>query len=434
MNNRYKDRLLLFAAVLLGLGISTGRPIGMMAAAGMPLACLAPGTRKTSFHNAFAYYVGALWPMIPGLEAYWTSELLIPIVLWILSAILLSVPWVIAWTSAHVHCLWRAPLALMATIIPPLGIVGLASPLTGAGYLFPGTSWLGLAVVALVPGVALSTQILQLRHRVVVLFSIIGICTALSVGAVKLHSHDVKLPPGWIAVNTHFGDVTQPFQDFKAAQFIQEKAVEVSARVLIFPESVIPRWSQATEAFWWQSIADCRDRGKILAIGAGIPADTATAEAAVEKLRALESYDFKAALDALRSMRLSLPIGIPKAPPRTDLVDNTLLIMGADTGTFYQRVPVPIAMWRPFRRGSIPLRLGSPGVLTIDHQRAAVLICYEQMLTYPILASMLQNPTLIVGISNTFWVDRSTIPRYQRNALRAWAKLFGLAYLSAINS
>ena len=217
MNNRYRDRLLLFAAVLLGLGISTGRPIGMMAAAGMPLACLAPGTRKTSFHSAFAYYVGALWPMIPGLEAYWKSELLIPFVLWILSAILLSVPWAIAWTSAHVHCLWRAPLALLATIIPPLGIVGLASPLTGAGYLFPGTSWLGLAVVALVPGVALSTQILQLRHRVVVLFSIIGVCAALSVGAVKLHSHDVKLPPGWIAVNTHFGDVSPAFPRFQGS-------------------------------------------------------------------------------------------------------------------------------------------------------------------------------------------------------------------------
>ena len=154
----------------------------------------------------------------------------------------------------------------------------------------------------------------------------------------------------------------------------------------------------------------------------------------MEKLRTLKSYDFKAALDALRGMQPPLLIGIPNARPRTDLVDNTLLIMGAETRTFYQRVPVPIAMWRPFRRGSVPLRLGSPGVLTIDHQRAAVLICYEQMLTYPILASMLQNPTLIVGISNTFWVDRSTIRRYQRNALRAWAKLFGLAYLSAINS
>ena len=59
-----------------------------------------------------------------------------------------------------------------------------------------------------------------------------------------------SLLAGWIAVNTHFGDVRQPFRDFAAAQFIQQKAAESSARVLIFPESVVPRWSEATEVFW----------------------------------------------------------------------------------------------------------------------------------------------------------------------------------------
>ncbi len=101
---------------------------------------------------------------------------------------------------------------------------------------------------------------------------------------------------------------------------------------------------------------------------------------------------------------------------------------------FNQRVPVPVGMWRPFSKASVPLRLNAPGVLVIDHERAAVLICYEQMLTFPILASMLQHPTVIVGISNTFWVDHTTIPRYQANAVRAWAKLFRLPYLLAVNS
>ena len=111
-----------------------------------------------------------------------------------------------------------------------------------------------------------------------------------------------------------------------------------------------------------------------------------------------------------------------------------MLIVGAESATFYQRVPVPVGMWRPFSRISVPLRLNAPGVLAIDHQRAAVLICYEQMLTFPILASMLQHPTVIVGISNTFWVDHTTIPRYQATALRGWAKLFRLPYFLAVNS
>ena len=111
-----------------------------------------------------------------------------------------------------------------------------------------------------------------------------------------------------------------------------------------------------------------------------------------------------------------------------------MLIVGAESAAFYQRVPVPVGMWNPFSRTSVPLRLDSPGVLEIDHERAAVLICYEQMLTFPIFASMLQRPTVIVGISNTFWISHTTIPRYQATALRGWAKLFGLPYFLAVNS
>jgi hypothetical protein len=435
MTTSRKDRLLLCSAVALGLGISSGHPLGMIAAAGMPLVCLAPCTRNAAFGSAFAYYAAALWPMIPGLEAYWKSELLIPVLLWIFGAVLLSLPWAIAWTANRIHCLWRAPLALLATIIPPLGIVGLASPVTGAGYLFPGASWIGLAFVALLPGVVLSTQILQMRRRSVVLFSTSVICVALSMAGARLHERDVQVPRGWIAVDTHFGDVSRPFQDFTAAQFIQQTAAETSARVLIFPESVVPRWSEATEAFWRKSLDQCRARGQTLAIGAGVPARNGTQHDAVEKLNDLKSYDFVAAIDALQNNEvhrqwISNHQIIPLARP----IDNTMLLVGSESATFYQRVPVPIGMWRPFSTATVPLRLGAPGVLPIDHERAAVLICYEQMLTYPILASILQHPTVIVGIGNTFWVKHTPIPLYQANALRAWAKLFHLPYISAANS
>ena len=114
--------------------------------------------------------------------------------------------------------------------------------------------------------------------------------------------------------------------------------------------------------------------------------------------------------------------------------DNTLLILGAESSTFYQRVPVPIGMWQPFGKHGVPLRLNAPASVRIDGQRVAVLICYEQILTYPILASMLQRPTVLVGISNTFWFAGTPIPRYQASAVRAWAKLFRVPYLLAVNS
>ena len=76
----------------------------------------------------------------------------------------------------------------------------------------------------------------------------------------------------------------------------------------------------------------------------------------------------------------------------------------------------------------IPSRIG------LGHQRAAVLICYEQLLTFPILASMRQDSTVVVGISNSFLVHHTSIPLYQVNAMRSWAKLFRLPYLLAVNS
>jgi hypothetical protein len=443
MNIRLRDRLSLCLAFGIGLGVSTGHPAGIIVAAVMPLACLTPATRKAAFRNAFAYYVAGLWPIVPGLARYFgdSTNLIVPLTLWILTAILLSVPWTVAWTSHRSHFLWRAPLALMMTIAPPLGIIGLASPITASGYLFPGTAWLGLAVVALLPGIVLSTYALAFRRRGAVLCLVSTAAVGLAIAGRLFARGDAAPPTGWTAVDTHFGDVQQPFRDFFAAQFVQGKAAETSARVLIFPESVVPRWSESTEAFWRQSLDRYRTRGQILAIGAGLPANTRTPKDNREELSDLRSFDFGAAIGVLKrtdpqsapAMQMRVPPN-PVIKPRPAPVDNALLIVGAESAVFYQRVPVPVGMWRPFARIGVPLRLNAPGVLAIDHQRAAVLICYEQMLTFPILASMLEHPTVIVGVSNTFWVDHTTIPRYQATALRGWANLFHLPYFLAVNS
>ncbi len=442
MNTRFGDRCLFWSAIAMGLGVSTGYPLGVIAAAGMPLVCLTPRTRKAAFRSTLGYYVAAIWPMVPGLDRYMrqAATSLIPIAMWVLSAILLSLPWTIAWASdRRVDCVWRVPLALLATIVPPLGVIGLASPLTAAGYLFPGTAWVGLAAVALLPGIILSTHALSSRRRSAVLFLVSVSAVVLAIGGRLFARGDAAPPPGWIAVNTRFGDVSQSFQDFPAAQFIQHKAAETSARVLIFPESVVPRWSESTEVFWRQSLDRCRTRGQILAIGAGLPAKAPAKRNVLEGLRDLRAYDFGAAIDALKGTGTPRTIhgsviadGLIK--PQPEPVDNTMLIVGAESAKFYQRVPVPVGMWNPFSRISVPLRLNSPGVLLIDHERAAVLICYEQMLTFPILASMLQRPAVIVGISNTFWISHTTIPRYQATAMRGWAKLLRVPYFLAVNS
>jgi hypothetical protein len=443
MNARFVDRLSLCSAIGIGLGVSTGHPVGIVAAAGMPLACLIPGTRNAAFKSSLACYLAGLWPMVPGLDRYLGQSIspFIPVTLWVLTGALLSAPWAIVWTSErHVHYLWRVPLALLTTAVPPLGIIGFISPLTAAGYLFPGTAWFGLMAIALLPGILLSTHSLDLRRRCAVLLVVTTVGVGLAIGG-RVVSPSTKTIPGWMAVNTYFGDVSRPFQAFVAARYMQSKAAAASARVLIFPEAVVPRWSGATAAFWHESLDHCRARGQILVVGAGLPAQSESEPEDRERLRALKSYDFGAALDVLKGIDKQSVLGIesPVTPnvlnrPLPDRSENAALILGVESATFYQRVPVPIGMWRPFSKDGVPLRLWAPGVLPIDHQRTALLICYEQMLVFPVLASMLQHPSVIVGLSNTFWFDGTTVPRYQATALRAWAKLFHLPLFSAVNS
>jgi hypothetical protein len=416
----------------LGAAISTGFPLGIALAGGMPVACLLTTTRAAAFQSAAAYYLAALWPMIPAVVRYqWGT--IVPWVLWVITALLLAIPWTIAWTANRDQFVWRVPLALAASVVPPLGIIGLASPLTAAGYIFPGTGWAGLLLILFLPGILLSVPVLTFRARWVALAFVTGFCIGVDLDAHIVGRTQPRPPVGWVAVNTHFGDLSAPFQDFRAAQFIQVTALESPTRVLIFPEAVVPTWSAATEAFWKESLDRCRTRRQILVFGAGLPSKTESDNRA--RLADLGHYEFEAAIDVLKTeSSVRDPRYTRAVEPTPSPTDNALLVMGAESATYYQRVPVPVGMWRPFDRRSVPVRLISPGVVMIDSQRAAVLICYEQMLTFPILTSMLQRPTVLVGVSNTYWLDGTPVPRYQAAAVRAWAKLFRIPFVLAVNS
>jgi len=60
MNARLRDRLSFCSAIGLGLGVSTGYPVGIIVAAGMPLVCLEAGTRKAARESTVSYYVAAV--------------------------------------------------------------------------------------------------------------------------------------------------------------------------------------------------------------------------------------------------------------------------------------------------------------------------------------------------------------------------------------
>jgi hypothetical protein len=55
------------------------------------------------------------------------------------------------------------------------------------------------------------------------------------------------------------------------------------------------------------------------------------------------------------------------------------------------------------------------------------------LLTWPILASMVDEPTVIVAVANDVWTAVTTIPAAQLTAVRGWARLISIPYVSATN-
>jgi apolipoprotein N-acyltransferase len=78
--------------------------------------------------------------------------------------------------------------------------------------------------------------------------------------------------------------------------------------------------------------------------------------------------------------------------------------------------------------------LGGPAVLELGGERAALLICYEEVIPWTVLTAALANPTLFVGMSNDHWATGTPIPRWQALCLRAWSRLFSVPYLLAVNT
>jgi hypothetical protein len=166
-----------------------------------------------------------------------------------------------------------------------------------------------------------------------------------------------------IPQDTHLGAISHgpvsPLREYLAAQDIQALAVASSARVVVFPESVVPRWTVSTDLFWKPTIDPLRQNGKVVVIGALMP----------ESL-ALSNADIHAAIEVLRTAHAAQPIPRQEEPYS---YRNVAIIRGSQSGIFFQRVPVPLSVWKPFSRGGAPLHLGGPAVLELGGERAALL-------------------------------------------------------------
>ena len=352
----------------------------------MPTLSFLQNRRIHAFLVSFAYYGGASSILIPGAKSFFGpgTNWGLPIVLWGAATVLLGLPFGALWSKTRRAAQWRAPLAVFTSVPPPLGIIGWANPLTAAGVLFPATRWVGLLAV-------LSFVAFSVRHFRASVYALI--ISAILANAI--FSAIPAPPPDWEAVNTTFGDIgidsSDMLRQFEAAEYIQDRAMKSRARFIVFPESVVPSWNESIELFWEPTLSRLRSSGKTVMIGVGINI------------------------------------------PETAKYRNAVIIRGAESGVFFQRVPIPIGMWHPLGNDGVPIAISGPGVKQVGGKRIALLICYEQFLTWPVLTSMASRPKLLIGVSNHYWSHNTAIPDVQLRLVKVWSRLFRLPTLSAIN-
>lgn len=391
----------LFGAAVGFLALGHDSPSALAFTALFPVGWIMARGRLQAFMFAFSYYATAARGVPLGAAIFFGegAGLSAGVAMWLLSSLCLAAPWTALYYSGkkpHI-CAMLYLLALVCVTVPPLGIIGWASPLYAAGVLLPGSGWLGItALGVLFPFLLAKLRVARKRTGAAAVASVF-ICAALFACFAE---SETKLPKGWMAVDTHFGklDCEENLhrQSLLRAAAITERVVSAppGVRYILLPETITGAWFGASEELWEPVGRYLALKGQTVVVGA-------------------EIYD--------ASLRY----------------DNALIFLGDDGGFYYrQRIPVPVSMWVPFGgRGTAKSHLFDSGTIRLKNgQSILCLLCYEQFIAWPVIYAMaLARPDMIAASANLWWGEGS-ITKIRHQAVTAWALLFELELVSAHNS
>lgn len=339
-------------------------------------------SRTVAALMALGYFLGASRGLPEGASIFFGMQLAIGLALWLAASVMFVLVHTALWTA---HGGWRRPvryaLAAVLMSLPPFGIVGWAHPITTAGILFPGWSWAGLAVTfALLLG--MTTQAWPKAAGI----------AALAFASSAPGWTAPAAPDGWRGVDTAFGyDRAGQYAGFgqeTATIGMVKAAAKDGAQVVVLPESALGLWSATTEHLWTGAIAE----SNVAVIGG----------AAVVDRRGYDSVMME--------------------------------VSGKGASVRYrERMPVPVSMWQPWTRGGAKADFFANPTFELGHLKVAPLICYEQLLVWPILQSMLHQPDVVVATGNVWWIGNTNIAAIQRASAEAWAALFHIPLVTAFN-
>lgn len=389
---------LIIAAIACGCVGWSGEVLFLPLAMFFPLLWAMASSRSTAALVAASYFLAASRGLPQGVANYYAADLWPALLLWVVASASFVVVHAVLWTKPrgeHVSerkgtdaaRALRYLLAMALIGLPPFGITGWAHPLTAAGVLFPGWGWWGLS--------AMATGLLIMTTRLWPAAAIILAGFWLWSAATWT---EPKLPDAWRGVDLEVGqnlgrDGSLPYHRDLIATMRRRIATHPGTRVVVLPESALGFWTPTVERVW---------------------------------------------REGLRGSDLTVISGSAVIDPRG--YDNVLVVVSADDAKilYRERMPVPGSMWQPWlsgtgqRGGARAHFFGNP-VVEVDGVRIAPLICYEQLILWPVLQSMLHAPEVIVAVGNGWWTENTSIVAIQKASVGAWARLFGLPVVMAFN-
>lgn len=357
----------------------------------LPAATLFPAiwslakTRRQATCVSAAYFLSASRGLPQGVANFYSADVWPGLLLWGFASSSFVIVHSMLWSGAAG---WRKPtcylVACFAMAVPPFGILGWAHPLTAAGVLFGGWSWIGIA--AMMACLALMTT----RLRSVAAFTVGGFwlwSAAFWTGP--------NGPASWEGVDLQLGaSLGRDPSLERQAQLATFARQNHRGTTIVFPESAIGFWTRTVDRWWQKALA-----------GSGV---TVIAGAVI-----------------------IYPHGY----------ENVLVRMSSDgSDIFYrQRMPVPGSMWQPWRRwlgqdGGTKADFFANPVVDFGGLRSAPLICYEQLIIWPVLHSLLYDPDVIVAVGNGWWASDTSIVEIQRASAQAWARLFDKRLVLSFNT
>jgi len=369
-------------------GLAAG--LGFYSASTAWMLCLFPlGLRyaPSTVHTvgiAFLFHLVAGFGLLSGIHTL-SNEPVIAWLAWVLPALLLAMPFALAPTLPRIGVM--AALVLMN--LPPLGVIGLPSPLIVAGVLLPGSGFMGLALIVV---------LFQLLYSLPVVRPV-GVGLLLILAGISLQGAAVIAVPQsesrFVGVDTRLNHSLSADADYisdyhsqsRILELLQE--MEVRHSIPLFPEAMAGRL-------------------------------TDTAQARLRAFAVATDRDFMAGGEEFTD---------------SSQYNNVLAYVSAGNVEiiYRQRMPAPWFMWRGGMAGFFRADLARPGTFRFDGINAGALICYEIALPMLVLQTHWHKPDVVLVASNLWWGSETRVPDIVRLHIAAWSRLFGVPYILAMN-